>query len=826
MTASPGVVRPLPVLVLSAAILGFELSLLRLLHVASWHHFVFLVISVAMLGFGASGTLLALTRTWIAPRGVTAFAWLSAGTAASMWLSATIALRLEIEARFVPALFWQSVAEWCLFWSLLTVPFLVGATAIGLAVMMAGERVGAVYAANLAGSGAGALLAPLVMHLVSAAWLPLPWTVAALVACLCVGAAPSRVRVWGVAGGAAVIVLAAVLLPPLVRLDPFKYGAHVEQLELQGSASLLARSDGPRGAIRVFRSDLFHDVPFLSGESAPPAIDALVIDGHLAGSILRVWRQEDAVVVDDTMMSLAYAFAPERPSVLLLDERGGIDIWLAARQGARSIRVVQPDPAVFALLRGTPSIEGGAVLDLPGVETVTADPRHEVERDGERFDLVQLAGHQTSLAGSGGIAALGEDFLVTVEGLAACISRLSPEGVLSVCRGIQTPARDNIKLLATAITALRRLGVERPGDHLVVARDFLAVCTMVFRSPLEAADLEKVRSVIDERDLTPVWYSGISPDSLNRPDELPGPDGAPGDWYHHATVRLLEDPQRFIDEWLFDVRPPTDDRPFFLDFCRVRSIGPLHDAFGDLWLTRAELGFLLVLAATALIAVAGLALTVLPLFLSRTVRRGRGKTVVAVYFASIGLAYLFLEMTALSRLHLVIGDPLHAAATTIATFLVVSGAGSAVAHRLGGNPRALQRTALLLAAVAIGATFLLGALTGVTSSWPLPARVLVSALAIAPLAFLAGVPMPSALARLDRGAPELVPWAWGVNGFASVLAAPLATALAMTWGFAVAGSCGAALYVVAACVFGGLPGYRRDDSSGSEETEESRKREE
>ena len=65
--------------------------------------------------------------------------------------------------------------------------------------------------------------------------------------------------------------------------------------------------------------------------------------------------------------------------------------------------------------------------------------------------------------------------------------------------------------------------------------------------------------------------------------------------------------------------------------------------------------------------------------------------------------------------------------------------------------------------------------------------------------------MPTALARIDRAAGALVPWAWAVNGFASVLAAPLAHAIGMTWGFGVAGTVGLLLYLVAAATFGRLP---------------------
>ena len=111
----------------------------------------------------------------------------------------------------------------------------------------------------------------------------------------------------------------------------------------------------------------------------------------------------------------------------------------------------------------------------------------------------------------------------------------------------------------------------------------------------------------------------------------------------------------------------------------------------------------------------------------------------------------------------------------------------------------------------VGAVVLvgIGPLSSVAGSLPLVARCAVAVLAISPLGYLMGFPMPTALARLDRGAPALIPWAWGINGFASVLAAPLATAVGMTWGFSLAGAAALVLYLAAAALFGRLPGDKR-----------------
>jgi len=112
----------------------------------------------------------------------------------------------------------------------------------------------------------------------------------------------------------------------------------------------------------------------------------------------------------------------------------------------------------------------------------------------------------------------------------------------------------------------------------------------------------------------------------------------------------------------------------------------MRRAFGDLWLTRVELAYMFVAVAAVLIAVAGAALTLLPLLAVVEIRRTSGKSAVAAYFLTLGLAYMAIEMTAMSWLTRIIGEPVTAAAVTITTFLLASGAGSLLSQRIEQRP--------------------------------------------------------------------------------------------------------------------------------------------
>jgi hypothetical protein len=790
------------VALVSAAVLGFEIALMRLLLVASWHHFAFLVISVALLGFGASGTALLVGRARALRGGVPLLFALIVAAGVAMPLSAGLVRFIPVETRIAPAGLAGQVAWWIVYWAVLTVPFLIGAAAVGLALMLAPSRSGVVYGANLLGSAAGALLAPPAMWALPPELLP---AASGLVAFA--GAAVLITSFRRAGAFAACLVAVAVWLHldrQTVRVDPFKYGAHIQRLMDQGSVYRNGLRHGPRATVGGYSGDVLHDLPFLAPGHTPPPISVLVADGHLAGSVLNVTSPEAAAVVDGTLMAFPYRLAAPTRRVALLGEAGGANAWLAIRRGAEAVHVVQPDANVPALLRRSMAAVGGGFLDRPEVRLHVAGPRHFVEHADEPFDLVQLVGMESSAAGSGGIGGLAEDHLVTVQGLAACLDRAGPDGVLTVTRGIQAPPRDNVKLLATIVEALRRRGVTAPQDHVIIVRDFLAVCTVVRASPWSPADLARAEALCRTMQLTPVWIEGLAPSALNQPDALePAPDGV-GDLYHYAARRLFgDDRDAFIDAWAWDIRPPTDDRPFFRDFCRLSSLGALRDAYGDAWLARTEAAFLFVLAAGVIVGLAGAAATLLPLRLLAA-HPGGGRRATALYFGCLGLGYLLLEMTWLSRLTLLIGDPVQAAAVTICGFLLFSGLGSLASQRLRADPvTALGRAVVGVLVLGLVGTAALPFLATGLGGLPGPARWAAALAVIAAPAFAMGFPMPMGLRRLGGG--PLLPWAWGTNGFASVLAAPLAVAVAMTWGYHVVAGLALVAYALAGLGFGRLP---------------------
>jgi hypothetical protein len=256
--------------------------------------------------------------------------------------------------------------------------------------------------------------------------------------------------------------------------------------------------------------------------------------------------------------------------------------------------------------------------------------------------------------------------------------------------------------------------------------------------------------------------------------------------YYEACQRILsEGREDFYRDYPYNIRPATDDRPYFFDFFKWKTLSVMIRSMGRQWLLFSEWSYL-VLAATLLQAIlASVVLILLPLFVAKNIKSVKhGKAVTVCYFLLLGLAYMFLEMGFIQKMTLLIGHPVFGVAVTLSGFLFFSGCGSLLSERFIRNDYRRILTAvvmivllgiLLIGFLQIGFDWLLG--------FSRTTRIILAILITAPLAFFMGMPFPSGLKCTHMSREPLVPWAWGVNGFASVTAAVLGTFVAISAGF-------------------------------------------
>ena len=389
-------------------------------------------------------------------------------------------------------------------------------------------------------------------------------------------------------------------------------------------------------------------------------------------------------------------------------------------------------------------------------------------------------------------------------------ARLTPQGFLLLSRWLQLPPSEETRAWALAVAALERAGVSHPEDHLLALRSFQTVLILAKRSPLTEAELATVRRFAEERSCDLIYLPGITPQEANRYNVLPQPE------YYRAFTAILSSRvdakervgteahpyggrERFYREHLFDVRPTTDDRPFFFHYFKLAQVPAILASFGKAWQPFGGGGYLVLVLLLALVLVASALLILLPLFpraRASPSKVGGGLWArILVYFTALGLAYLLVEIPLLQYFILLLDQPTYAFALVLCALLVASGAGSLLGERIrtGGVVWLLGPVVLLYA-------LFLRWLPSLLLGWPLAWRVMASFPLLAPLGVLMGFPFPAGIRRLGQAAPEAIPWAWAVNGCASVVSSILATMLAVSFGFSWVLVLAAALYALAAII--------------------------
>jgi hypothetical protein len=793
--------------VISAAAIGYEILLMRLLSIVQWHHFAYLIISLALLGYGASGTFLTLTQHWLLPRFATVFV----SSAVLFSLSTTGCFVLAQQLPFNPLEVMWDYRQWVYLlalYLLFCVPFFCAATCIGLTFARFKVHIGHIYRSDLLGAGGGALAIVLALFVFS------PTTSLRLLGGLgffAAALASSDRLLYRNRWLPLVLLSCSLVLPGVwpeawITLRLSEYKGLSQALRLP-NVEVLSERSSPLGLLSVLRSSTlpFRHAPGMSLNSLvePPPQLGLFTDGDSLSAITRdTGRREPLSYLDHLPSALPYHLL-KTPHVLILGAGGGMDVLQARYHQARRIDAVELNAQVVDLVREDYADFAGQLYRAPEVHLHIAEARGFVATSPERYNLIQVALLDSFNASAAGVHALNESYLYTVEAVQAYLDHLQPGGLLAITRWLKLPPRDSLKLFATAIVALRRSGVAHPERQLALIRSWQTVTLLVKHGAFKPEDVTAMRTFCDTRSFDVAYYPGMPPSLANRYNVLDSPE-----FFDGARALLADHRRDFMRRYQYHIVPATDDRPYFFHFFKWRVLPELLALRGQSGLALLEWGYLILIVALLQAAMASVVLIVLPLRMRRRPtaspwHRGR----VGCYFAGLGLAFLFIEIAFMQRFLLFLSHPLYAIAVVLCAFLVFAGLGSGYASRVTARleetaqPHTGRAIALAVAGiVSISLLYLLS--LGPIFQWGLAlpgvAKVALTLVLIAPLAFCMGMPFPLGLAQVAKQAPNLIPWAWGLNGCASVLSAILATILAIHFGFTAVVGLALALYGLAA----------------------------
>jgi hypothetical protein len=771
------------ILLLSFATLILELTLTRVLSIANWYHFSFLVISTALLGFGASGVTLSL---WHKLREKfpldEALAYLS-------WCFAIVSIASFILMQHIPFRPFQLFLDhWQLlylpvYYLVLAAPFYCSGLALALLFSRAGRQVNRLYGADLVGAGIGCAAVCFVLPIFGGAGSVVVAVMFGVLAGLAFRSfRPVKITTVGAIIAGALFVLALSderFLPIHVIPEKTHPLLPVHQSPIYSKWNSFSKVD-------------VYTIAAAPASGRPYAGYSIIVDAGLSGTAI---PDLSAGVKEFLAHSpkyqppgLAY-IEKTHPKILIIGSGAGREILEALYFHASSITAVEIDPTINDVVSNRMAKQWGGLFEQPEVHLATEDGRSFVRRSKEKYDAIISLQTMSGAALTSGALALSEAYVLTREAFEDYWNHLTPEGVLLVTR----PPAQIPKLFATTRELFNRLSLGSPASHLVAFRGLVEpfghrqflTGMLLSKSPLLPGSVQELSRRL-----------GIGSNQqwgdTGQPEFFYSPYRTPDNHFQTLLADILNTSDlrriyRSSDELL---NPATDDSPFFNQRARwsnihrhtIRAALSLtsNDDVGNLPVSQVTL-LVLFLQVTTVAAV----LILLPLA-SFNKRRTSvpGRWSFLLYFAALGLGFILIEVGFLQRFELYIGRPIYTFSIVLAGLLVSSGIGSCLAHRFQNvTRRTLYGVLLAVFGSTLFTWLVMQPLLTITLGFSLPLRIVVALILISQIGLVLGLPFSTGLRLVASEAAPLVPWAWAVNGFFTVIGSVAAMILGTLVGF-------------------------------------------
>jgi hypothetical protein len=795
----------LGVAVLSAATMILETSLTRFFAVTQFYHFAFLVISLALLGFGFSGTLLSVLPQL---RKISFSRMLFL-----LGLSFTVSVGLAyFVINFLPfdsySIAWdrKQYFLFAFYYLVLTIPFTISGLAVGSALSQRDHQSHIYYASNLLGSGVGALIGPVILGL---AGVP-----GAIIVSIIFGLIVSLVSLRKVfflgskhkwcfgallpflAGNILVFIALVVLnsrsnAPLGMTISPYKGLA--QALRYPNSETIFSRWDAVARIDLIVNSGI-HQMPGLSylydgliPEQVGVSLDANALQ---AFTLIHPDKFDAAAFLPE---SIAFDINP-KAEVLVLNPGGGLGVLQALTGRAKSVKsVVNNDLVPQSILSTYPTLN---YYSYPEVQKIIQSERVFLHSGDETFDIVFLPLTDPYLPISSGAYTLNEDYSLTVDAFEAIISKLKPAGIFVFTRWIQTPPSESLRSIALVVEALDNKNISKAADSIVVFRGIQTVTIMVSPDGWPPDRLEAIRNFTQDKKFDLVWLPDIQDHEVNRYNRLPQPH------YFLAVQELLttQDRERFYSNYPYDIKPPIDDHPYFFHYFTWKQAPKVWASLGHTWQPFGGSGYFVLIALLALIILLSIGLILFPsiwLFRKHTISTICSRQIV-IYFSLLGIAFMFIEIPLIQRCILLFGHPTYAFTIVVAVLLCFSGFGSYLSKN---KIFARGWGFLLLIFFSIFVLLFIFQFLDFLLSLPLWMRVTFSIIGLAPLGLLMGLPFPLGISLMEEKAQAWIPMAWAINGCVSVIASVLAAIMSLSYGITMVQLLGVAAYACAAYCF-------------------------
>ncbi|MHB1443005.1 MAG: spermidine synthase family protein [Candidatus Humimicrobiaceae bacterium] len=798
----------------SVSVFLYQVCLLRIISISDYYHFAFLIISVALLGFGISGSFLYFFIDKIKDQQFIKLIF-TFGFSVSIILSFILINLIPFDS-FRIAWEIRQVFYLAVYYLSLLLPFFFAGSFIGY-IFYIKEKPGITYFYNLTGSASGSILFLILMPAISKVMVIFFATFLAVIATIIniTGFIKTSKKYFTVS--LLLILVFAVSVPSLYFFTPLVFKERMSpykslQTFLRFPESKVAYTkENSYTRIDVIESPNIKSAAGLSlkYEKNLPKQIGVTVDGDNLSPVTEIKKNAgelDFLKYLPISVIFTAAYSPE--NILVIEPGGGMDVLgVLYFEGKSNIYIVQNNSLIADLLKygkletGTGEILNlsdfsGNIYNKENVHIYETSSRNFTKSTDLKFDLILISLSDSYHPISSGAYSLNENYIYTTESFKELIQILKDDGIMAVTRWVQFPPSENLKIASILVDSCRRLEYTEISKKIYAFRSWSTLTTMFKKNGFNSHEIIGLNKKLTELNYDLVYNSQAKPEETNIFNRFDKP-------YHYEYFKkIIESDEKELDEfyrqYYFNIKPAADNDPYFFNFFKFRQMPDIIRFFGKSTAPFGGGGYLILLAGLIISIIFSVFLIILPLKIKKINISLKRDYKFLIYFLLIGFGFFFIELPFMQKFILILGKPAYSLSIILFSLMLFAGIGSYTSNKFQ-----ISLKWVIIVLVLYIVLFLAGFnyVESFIMSQTLWIRFIFTILIIMPLGFFMGMPFPSGIYKAKIKRKEIIPWLWAINGCASVAGSITSVIISIHFGFSVVIGIAALLYIFAFVVY-------------------------
>ncbi|MBI4979411.1 MAG: hypothetical protein HZC28_18185 [Spirochaetes bacterium] len=760
------------VFIISLAVLAFETIINRMFALMFWYHFAFMIISVALFGMGIGSLLVFFFNRFLKEHAGIVLSIVSVLLAAALPFTLLAVNGIPLEMEMLGSATAAAVKHQALFvrfFLILSIPFILGGFIFSYLFTNFRDYITKIYFFDLVGGGLGALAALLIFPhrgpLVASFILAVMVSIAAgLFAWL-------KIKWFAVIIPVVVTVAGIFFVYPQLKNTEVRVSKGKRDLTQFGRREFADWDNFAYVAMHETRGHLLITADY-----------SCYTDLFRYKDTSNYRRYNGEGLIYDHYYP--YAVRKNPSNVGIIGVGGGKDVLMALHAGAANVYGAEFNGTIHDILKTKYASYAGNLAVRSNVHLTKDEGRFFIRSSKRKYDVLVFDNAVAQTAVSSGAFTIAESYLYSVEAFTDYLTHLTPGGIIY----FSNPIPDASRFVTVFREAFRRMGRAADFSNSIIVADN------------HSSIYRKCKVLVKNAAFTPAERDAAIAFIASQSHEIMYAPGG-GD-YNTEVSRLVltKNIDRMYMTANSELRPSTDDWPFFTQ----RMKPHIKEYTADNYAVNRFYPepFLMLKRITGDVTLWSLAFLILPLLVFNIggLRKLTNKVGSIVYFASLGLGFMFMEIVLMQKYMLILGHPVYSFSVVLSALLVSSGIGSFVSERFKSPYNAI-RFAVLAVIAAAGISYLVSHLaSSAIIEMPFIARVVIIALLTSLSGFFMGFLMPSGI-RAVSGVESSIPWLWSVNSVFSVVASFLAIYISIQYGFTAVLIASIAIYVIGAIGF-------------------------